>query len=163
MLFHLRLFATANQLARERSCPGISAHTENRPDVCRADQTSKTIPVPSITSRPPAKAHSLQQPVPFTVPTSSWRCTNSNRTSDAYSNDFPMHPSSLQLTTSFHSLHASNAHCPMLRQRQRKRSSACLARPSMPRRSLCATHWRKECIYIFGVTPVTAAPPRLCK
>ena len=98
MLFHLRLFATANQLARERSCPGISAHTENRPDVCRADQTSKTIPVPSITSRPPAKAHSLQQPVPFTVPTSSWRCTNSNRTSDAYSNDFPMHPSSLQLT-----------------------------------------------------------------
>ena len=54
--------------------------------------------LPSISSRPPARAHSLQQPVPFTVPTSSWRCTNSNRTSNATSNDFPMQPNSLQLT-----------------------------------------------------------------
>ena len=34
----------------------------------------------------------------FTVPTSSWRCTNSNRTSNAYSNDFPMQLNSLQRT-----------------------------------------------------------------
>ena len=34
----------------------------------------------------------------FTVPTSSWRCTNSNRTSNAYSSDFPMQLNSLQRT-----------------------------------------------------------------
>ena len=91
-------FATAKTLSPEPLCPGIDAQAEHRPDVCRADLTSKTIPLPSIASRQPAKAHPLQQPVPFTVPTSSWRCTNSSRTSNPYSNDFPMQPNSLQLT-----------------------------------------------------------------
>ena len=92
-------FVTARNVAQVRFYPGIDAQAEHRPDVCRSHRPSKTMHLPSISSRPPARAHSLQQPVPlFTVPTSSWRCTNSNRTSNATSNDFPMQPNSLQLT-----------------------------------------------------------------
>ena len=99
MLLAYTPFAAANKVTQAPLCPGIDAQAEHRPNGTCADKSSKTIQLPSISSRPPAIAHSLQQPVPlFTVHASSWRYTNSNRTSNAYSNDFPMQLNSLQRT-----------------------------------------------------------------